>query len=206
MCWLAPFRHHCNKDEEIFVDIWIGDQKLSDSDSLPQCQITRNALIFSTALFSWEFYLLLLLLFLWVCGLFCFLFFLFLPLPCPTVFVTLWSSLCFCLPGLISLPLLSFYTLHFLFSFPHGWFFSSSPCEPFFSGLSLSHRLSQACLPTRHLGWRGAFIGRESWWPGDLQVSKEKDGGRGRQEGALTGIQAGLRRWKKIVKEGWEKG
>lgn len=45
------------------------------------------------------------------------------------------------------------------------------------------------------------MAGRESWGPEGLQVSKEDDGGRGRQEETLTRIQAGTRRGKKNVKE-----
>lgn len=122
--------------------------------------------------------------------------------------MTLNSSLCFCLPGLISLPLLSSYTLCFLFSFPRGLFFSSSHCKCFFSGLSLSQTIPRLSFHKengrwRHLGWRGALAARESWGPGELQVSKEEDGERGRQGGTLTGIQTGTRRRKKISRKEW---
>lgn len=46
------------------------------------------------------------------------------------------------------------------------------------------------------MGWRGALAGREIWDPGKLQNSNEEDGGRGRQEGTLTGIQAAKMRRK----------
>lgn len=52
------------------------------------------------------------------------------------------------------------------------------------------------------MGWRGAIAGREIWELGKLQESKEEDGGKGRQEGTLTGIQAVKRKGKKNIKKG----
>lgn len=52
------------------------------------------------------------------------------------------------------------------------------------------------------MGWRGAIAGREVWELGKLQENKEEDGGKGRQEGTLTGTQAAKRRGKKNIKKG----